>query len=93
VAVEHRVHALLQPSGVDSVLKRKLKSSTSSPGNDVARAGAGVDVADLPAGGREELVAFVPARGHQLGQRRRQLVDRVARQLRVGDVALDALDE
>ena len=33
MAVEHRVHALPSaPSGVDSVEKRKLKSTTSSPG-------------------------------------------------------------
>jgi hypothetical protein len=69
-----------------------LKSTTTVAGDDVAGPGAGVDVADLPAGGLEEGVAAVPLDGGQFGQRRRQLVDGVARQLRVGNVALHALD-
>ena len=49
-----------------------------------------MDVADLPAGGREEGIALVPHRGGQFGQRGQRLVNRVARQMRVGNVALDA---
>ena len=60
--------------------------------NDVARTGAAMDVADLPGGGREKRVARVPLGCHQFGQRRRHLVDRVARKLRVGDVPLHAFD-
>ncbi len=60
--------------------------------DDVAGAGAGVDVRHLPGGRREVLVAAVPLDGDQLGQRRRGEVDRVPRQLRIGDVALHALD-
>jgi hypothetical protein len=61
-------------------------------GDHVARAGAAVDVAHLPAGGWEEGIALVPDGGGQFGQRRRHEVDRVARQVWVGNVALDALD-
>ena len=51
-----------------------------------------MDVADLPAGGLEEGIAIVPANRHQIGQRWGQAVDRVVGQVRVGDVALHALD-
>ena len=57
-------------ASVLSVEKRKLKSTSTEPGNHVARAGAGVDVGDLEAGRREALVALVPLRRRQLGERR-----------------------
>src|SRR5690606_29656573 len=60
-------------------------------GDDVVGAGAGVDVGHLPAGGREMVVALVPHDGGQFGQGRCGLVNGVAREVRVGDVALDAL--
>ena len=60
--------------------------------DDVARAGATVEVADLPGRGREMLVALVPDRRDELVQGRCQHVDGIARQVRVGDMALDALD-
>ncbi len=77
-------------SGVDSVEKRKLKSITASPGMTL--------VAPVPAwmfeiwklvGGKWSLPR-VPLRGRQFGERRRGHVDRVARQVRVGHVALHA---
>jgi hypothetical protein len=49
-----------------------------------------VDVADLPGRGREKGVAFVPGGGGKFGERGQRLVDGVARELRVGHVALDA---
>ena len=51
-----------------------------------------MDIADLPTGGREEGIAFVPFHRHQLGQGRRHRVDRVTGQVRVGNMALHALD-
>ncbi len=60
--------------------------------DDVARAGAGVDVRHLPGGRLEVRVAAVPVDADQLGQGRRDQVDRVLRQLRIGDVALHAED-
>ena len=51
-----------------------------------------MDVADLPGGWRKERVAAIPFGRDQFGQRRRYLVDRIACQLRVGDVSLDAFD-
>jgi hypothetical protein len=54
----------------------------------VGRAGAGVEVGNLEAGRREEVVAVVPVLGGQFGQGRGGQVDRVLRQMRVGHVAL-----
>ena len=79
------------PSGVLAVAKRKLNSTTASPGTTLV-APVPVQVRHLERGGREVLIALVPLDGHDLGQRRRQLVHRVARQVRVGHVALHALD-
>ena len=79
-------------AGVDSVLKRKLKSIDELARDDVAGAGAGVDVRHLPRGRREVGVAAVPLDADQLGEQRRGEVDRVLRQLRIGDVALHAAD-
>ena len=62
------------------------------PGNDVVRPGPGGDVRHLEAGWREVLAAFVP---HGVGQLRQQpchIVDRIAGEMGVGDVALDAPD-
>ena len=58
--------------------------------NHVGRAGAGVDVGDLEAGRRKALVALVPLRLRQLGERRGEQVHGVLHEVRVGDVALDA---
>ncbi len=53
-------------------------------------AGAGVDVGNLETGRREEVVAVVPVLGGQFGQGRGSEVDRVLRQVRIGDMALHA---
>ena len=77
-------------SGVDSVLKRKLKSTTISPGITLP--------APVPAwmfdichevGGKCTLPA-IPFDRRQLGEQRRGEMDRVLRQVRIGDVALHA---
>ncbi len=60
--------------------------------NHVGRAGAAVDVRHLPGGRREVGVAVVPLLGRQRGQRRYGQVDRVLGQVRIGDVALHAVD-
>ncbi len=52
-------------------------------GNHVGGSGAGAQVGDLEAGGREEGVATVPVLAHQSVQRRYDLVDGVAGQVRV----------
>ena len=77
-------------SGVDSVEKRKLKSITTSPGITL--------LAPVPAwmfdicqvvGGKYSL-PWSQSMRDQLGERRRDQVDRVPRQVRIGDVALHA---
>src|SRR5690606_34588501 len=60
--------------------------------NHVGGAGTGVDVGNLEAGGREKFVAVIPHFGGQFGQRRRGQMHRVFRQMRVSDVALNALN-
>ena len=61
-------------------------------GDHIARAGAAMDVADLPTGGWEERIAVVPGGGDQFGQCGGDQVDGVLRQMRVGDVALHTFD-
>ena len=51
-----------------------------------------MDIADLPAGGLKEVVAFVPDGGGEFRQRGQRLMNGVARKLRVGDMALHAVD-
>src|SRR5207248_1371024 len=57
---------------------------------DVAHAGAGVDVGDLEAGRGEALVALIPVRAHQFGERGREEVDRILHQMRISHMALYA---
>jgi len=91
MAVEHGLQALLQALGGGFSAEAEIEIDHQRARNHVAGAGAAVDVADLPVGGRKEIVAAVPFNGHQLGQRRCQPVDGVLREVRVGDVALHAL--
>ena len=51
-----------------------------------------MDVADLPASRRKVVVALVPLNARQLNQRRCHHMNGIAGQVRVGDVALHALD-
>ena len=59
----------------------------------VVRAGAGLDVGHLPGRRREELVAAVPLGGGELREGGAELVDGVAREVRIGDVALHAFHD
>ena len=51
-----------------------------------------MDIADLPAGGLKEIVALVPVDGGQFGQSRCKQMDRVAGQLRIGNMTLYPFD-
>ena len=57
-------------------------------GDNVGRAGAGVQVGDLEAGRREEGVAVIPMFGGQFGQCGNGQVNRVFGQMRVGHMTL-----
>ena len=89
--LQHRFDALLQRFGRGFGREAEVEVDHHAARNDVAGAGAAVDVADLPAGGRKERVAAIPLDGDQFGKRGRQIVNRVARQVRVGDVPLNPL--
>jgi hypothetical protein len=91
-AAEHSLQALLQAFGRGFGAEAEVEVHHQFARNDIGGAGAAVDVGHLPAGGREKRIAFVPFGGHQFGQRRREQVNRVFGQVRVGDVALHALD-
>src|SRR5205814_683737 len=93
--------AVLLQDGLDLLLERGLGAlgreaeveiDLDRARNDVRRAGAAVDVRDLPRRRREVLVALVPLRARELGQRRGELVNRIAREVGVGDVALNSPD-
>src|SRR5664280_863727 len=61
-------------------------------GNDIAGAGAGVDVRYLPRRGREVRVAAVPFDADELREQRRGDMDRISREVRIGDMPLHADD-
>ncbi len=61
-------------------------------GNDVGRARPRLDVRALPRRGREIRVAVVPPRRGELGDRRGDEMDGIAREVRIRDVALLPLD-
>ena len=89
MAIEHGVHSLLQALCRRFGRKAEIEVDHHFPGDHVGRARAAMHVADLPAGGRKECIAVVPHSGCQLCQRGQSLVDGVAGQLRIGNVALD----
>ena len=77
-----------------AVEKRKLNPITSRARDDVAGAGARVDVRDLPASSAGNIRCRGPIRvAASSAMRRRDVVHRVAREVRIGDVALDAFDD
>ena len=78
-------------AAVLAVPKRKLNTASQFAGHHVVGAGAGVEVGDLKRGRRERVVALVPTRRREFGQRRCERVDRIARQVRIGDVTLHAV--
>src|SRR5690606_21852599 len=60
--------------------------------NDVGRAGSTVDVRHLPRRRHVVFVAVIPFLAGEFGQSRYRQMDRILRQMRIGDVALDSLD-
>ena len=90
--VKHSAHALLQTFGGGLGAETKVEINKQLAGDDVAGAGAAVDVRHLPAGGREKFVARVPFGREQIGQCGREQMHRVSGEVRVGDVPLQALD-
>jgi hypothetical protein len=82
----------LQLLGVLAVPKRKLNWMSTLPGMTLLAPVPPWMFEICQVVGGKELVAFVPDRLRQLGNRRRCEMDRVLRQMRVGDVALHALD-
>ena len=91
VAVEHGMHARLQRLGrrlgaeaeveVDHHARPGSRSSRRCRRGCWTSASWSAESASLPR---------VPLDGREFGERRRELVDRVARELRIGDVALHA---
>ena len=88
--VEYRLHALLQALGRGFGGKAEIEVHHHIARDHIGGTRAAVHVADLPAGGREKRIALVPHGSGQLGQGGQGLVNGIARQLRVGNVPLDA---
>ena len=91
VLVENGGDALLQlldgGFGGEAEVEHRLQLA----GDDVGGASAGVEIGHLEAGRREVVVAMIPMFGCQFGQRRGGQVNRILRQVWVGDVALLAV--
>src|SRR6185503_6089033 len=77
VPLEEIAHALLQALGRALGGEAEIEIDLHGAGNDVLRAGAGVDVGDLERGRREERVARIPRRLRELVDRGRDEVHRV----------------
>ncbi len=92
VLVQYRMHALLQPLDRARGGETEVEVDHAFARNHVRRAGAGMDVRHLPRGRRIVFVALVPLDRGQFGQCRHGQVDRVLRHVRIGDVALHAVD-
>ena len=91
VLVQHRMHARLQAFRRAGRRESEVEQRHGFARHHVGGARARIQVRHLERRGREVLVALVPFDADNLGQRRRQLVHRVACQVRVRHVALDAL--
>ncbi len=68
----------------------QVEVDLAGPGDDVGRSGAGAHVRHLEGGRRKEGVAVVPAFRREFGKRGRELMHRVAREVRIRHVALDS---
>ncbi|MNH09720.1 hypothetical protein D3C79_691810 [compost metagenome] len=88
--VENRRHPRLQAFDGGLGREAEVEQRGQLARDHVGGAGAGIEVGDLEAGGWEERIAFVPMLGSQFRQGRGGQVDRVARQMRVGHMALFA---
>jgi hypothetical protein len=91
VAVEHGGHARAQAVGGARGRVAEIEHGLGGAGDHVVGAGASAQVRDLERGRREVRISRIPLDRHQLGQHRRQPVDRVVGLQRVGDVALLAV--
>ena len=78
---QHRFGSFFQLFRGNRGRKAKVEPHLDAPGDDVLGSGAALDVGDLEARRREVGIALVPFDGGEFGQRRGQLVDRVARQV------------
>ena len=88
--LEHRVHPLAQRRLGALGREAEIEVHRHRARHHVARARPGMDIRDLEAGGRKALVALVPLRASELGQRRGEQMDRILDQMGIGDVPLDA---
>ena len=86
------MHAGLQAFHGTGRGEAEVEHDLETAGHDIAGAGAGVGVGNLEAGGREIVVAGVPGGRREFGQRRRGEMHGILHQMRIGDVALHALD-
>jgi len=68
----------------------EIERQLERPGDHVGRTGSGVDVRYLPRSRRKVLVALVPAHRREFGNGWRRDVDRILRQVGIGDVPLHA---
>ena len=93
VSVEHRFHPLLETFARARRRIAKVELQLQRSWNDVGGACSGIHVRRLPARGRKILVAAVPVHRGQLGDGRCDKMDRILRQVRIGDVALHATDD
>src|SRR5690606_9296167 len=89
---EHYFDTRLQLRCRDFGGKAEVEHHFALARNHVGGTSATVDIGNLEAGGRKEFVAVVPRLRSQLGQYRGDAMNRVVGQVRVGDVALHALD-
>ncbi len=78
---------------VDGLHRRvaQVESRLQFSRNHIRRAGARVQIRHLEGGGLEVFVPLVPFTAGQFGQRRRERMDRVHGQVRIGDMALGAV--
>ncbi|KAG1534531.1 hypothetical protein G6F50_015538 [Rhizopus delemar] len=86
------MHACLQAFRGAGRREPKVEQRHGFARHHVGGARARIQVRHLKRRGREVLVALDPFDADDFRQRRRQLVHRVASQMRVSHVALDALD-
>ncbi len=70
----------------------EIETQVDMAGNDVVGTGAGLDFSGLPSRRRKEGIAVIPDCCRQLGQCGCGKMDRVFRQMGVGDMSLDSLD-
>ena len=91
VTAQDRFGALAQRRARARRAEAEVEHRVQLARNHVVGAGAGMDVGNLERRRRKRFVAVIPARRRELGERRRERVDRIARLVRIRDVALHAV--